>query len=175
MRLGIVAAPDEEAALDQAVEAAAAAAVAVVVVGSAETTESEGFDRDTLRLPGRQDELVERVCAVNPRTVVVVNAGMPVLMPWASQVAAVLYAWLPGQAMGEALADVLLGRAEPGGRLPVTMPAHEADAPVLRAVPEHGLLRLRRGAAHRVPRLRRGRHPPAVRVRPWARLHQLGL
>ena len=140
VRLGIVAAPDEEAALDQAVQAAAAAAAAVVVVGSAETTESEGFDRATLRLPGRQDELVERVSAVNPRTVVVVNAGMPVLMPWASQVAAVLYAWLPGQAMGEALADVLLGRAEPGGRLPVSMPARESDAPVLHAVPEDGRL-----------------------------------
>ncbi len=140
VRLGIVAAPDEEAALDQAVQAAAAAAAAVVVVGSAETTESEGFDRDTLRLPGRQDELVQRVSAVNPRTVVVVNAGMPVLMPWASQVAAVLYAWLPGQAMGEALADVLLGRAEPGGRLPVSMPARESDAPVLHAVPADGRL-----------------------------------
>jgi beta-glucosidase len=140
VRLGIVATPDEEAALDQAVQAAAAAAAAVVVVGSAETTESEGFDRGTLRLPGRQDELVERVSAVNPRTVVVVNAGMPVLMPWASQVAAVLYAWLPGQAMGEALADVLLGRAEPGGRLPVSMPARECDAPVLHAVPEDGRL-----------------------------------
>ncbi len=140
VRLGIVAAPDEEAALNQAVQAAAAAAAAVVVVGSAETTESEGFDRDTLRLPGRQDELVQRVSAVNPRTVVVVNAGMPVLMPWVSQVAAVLYAWLPGQAMGEALADVLLGRAEPGGRLPVSMPARESDAPVLHAVPEDGRL-----------------------------------
>jgi beta-glucosidase len=115
------------------------------VVGSAETTESEGFDRDTLRLPGRQDELVERVSAVNPRTVVVVNAGMPVLMPWASQVAAVLYAWLPGQAIGDALADVLLGRAEPGGRLPVSMPAREADCPVLHAVPENGRLSYREG------------------------------
>jgi beta-glucosidase len=140
VRLGIVAAPDEEAALDQAVMAAATAGAAVVVVGSAETTESEGFDRATLRLPGRQDELVERVSAVNPRTVVVVNSGMPVLMPWASQVAAVLYAWLPGQAMGEALADVLLGVAEPGGRLPVSMPARESDAPVLHAVPEDGRL-----------------------------------
>ena len=60
---------------------------------------------------------------MNPRTVVVVNAGMPVLMPWADDVAAVIYAWLPGQAMGQALADVLLGLAEPGGRLPVTLPA----------------------------------------------------
>ena len=140
VRLGIVASPDEEAALDEAVRAAAAADVAVLVVGSAETTESEGFDRETLRLPGRQDELIERVSAANPRTVVVVNAGMPVLMPWAAQVAAVLYAWLPGQAIGEALADVLLGRAEPGGRLPVTMPVREADCPVLRAVPVEGRL-----------------------------------
>ena len=140
VRLGIVESPDEDAALDEAVRAAAAADVAVLVVGSAETTESEGFDRETLRLPGRQDELIGRVSAANPRTVVVVNAGMPVLMPWAGQVAAVLYAWLPGQAMGGALADVLLGRAEPGGRLPVTLPAREADCPVLRAEPHDGQL-----------------------------------
>jgi beta-glucosidase len=70
--------------------------------------------------------------------VVVVNAGMPVLMPWADDVAAVIYAWLPGQAMGEALADVLLGRAEPGGRLPVTLPARESDCPVLHAIPRDG-------------------------------------
>src|SRR5262249_58031473 len=63
---------------------------------------------------------------------------MPVLMPWAGDVAAVVYAWLPGQAMGDALADVLLGRAEPGGRLPVTLPARESDCPVLHAVPRDG-------------------------------------
>ena len=80
------------------------------------------------------------MAAVNRRTVVVVNAGMPVLMPWIDQVAAVLYAWLPGQAMGEALADVLFGRAEPGGRLPVTLPAAEADCPVLHATPRDGRL-----------------------------------
>jgi beta-glucosidase len=140
VRLGIVAAADDDDLLARAVRAAGQADVAVLVVGSAEMTESEGFDRDTLALPGRQDELVRRVAAVNGRTVVVVNAGMPVLMPWASQVAAVIYAWLPGQAMGEALADVLLGRAEPGGRLPVTLPASEADCPVLHAVPRDGLL-----------------------------------
>ncbi len=140
VRLGVVAAPDTDAMLDEAIQAAAAADVAVVVVGSAESTESEGFDRDTLRLPGRQDELVERVCAVNSRTVVVLNSGMPMLMPWASRAAAVLYAWLPGQAVGEALADVLLGRAEPGGRLPVTLPAAEADCPVLHATPQEGRL-----------------------------------
>jgi beta-glucosidase len=140
LRLGIVPAADDEEMLVAAVRAAARADTAVVVVGSAQLTESEGFDRSTLALPGQQDELIRRVAAVNPDTVVVVNAGMPVLMPWVSQVAAVLYAWLPGQAMGDALADVLLGRTEPGGRLPVTMPAAEADAPVLHAVPRDGVL-----------------------------------
>ena len=136
--LGIAADEDEDTMIAEAVRAAARAAAAVVVVGSAEAAESEGFDRQTLALPGRQDELVTRVAAVNPRTVVVVNAGMPVLMPWADDVAAVIYAWLPGQAMGEALADVLLGRAEPGGRLPVTLPACESDSPVLHVVPRDG-------------------------------------
>ena len=110
------------------------------MVGSSETSESEGYDRGTLALPGRQDELVQLVAAASPRTIVVVNAGMPVLMPWASQVGAVIYAWLPGQAVGEALADVLLGQAEPGGRLPVTLPAAEADCPVLHALPRDGRL-----------------------------------
>ena len=136
--LGIAADEDEDTMIAQAVRAAAGSAAAVVIVGSAEAAESEGFDRETLALPGRQDELVTRIAAVNPRTVVVVNAGMPVLMPWADDVAAVIYAWLPGQAMGEALADVLLGRAEPGGRLPVTLPARESDCPVLHAVPRDG-------------------------------------
>jgi beta-glucosidase len=140
VRLGIVPAASPGDLLAEAVQAASAADAAVVVVGSAEMTESEGFDRDTLALPGLQDELVRQVAAVNARTVVVVNAGMPVLMPWAAQVAAVIYAWLPGQAMGEALADVLLGKAEPGGRLPVTLPAREADCPVLHAVPQDGLI-----------------------------------
>jgi beta-glucosidase len=145
IRLGVVPEPDADAMLDEAVEAARDADAAIVVVGSGAATESEGFDRPGLALPGRQDELVRRVAEVNDRTVVVVNAGMPVLMPWADQVAAVGYAWLPGQAMGEALADVLLGRAEPGGRLPVTIPVAEADCPVLHSVPEEGRLEYREG------------------------------
>jgi beta-glucosidase len=146
IRLGIVPEPDDDAMLDEAVSAARGADAAIVVVGSGPATESEGFDRPGLALPGRQDELVRRVAEVNDRTVVVVNAGMPVLMPWADQVAAVGYAWLPGQAMGEALTDVLFGRAEPGGRLPVTIPRAEADCPVLHAMPsEHGLLEYAEG------------------------------
>jgi beta-glucosidase len=145
IRLGIVPAPDGGTLLREAVQAARNADAAVVVVGSGPATESEGFDRPGLGLPGDQDELIRRVAEVNDRTVVVVNAGMPVLMPWADQVAAIGCCWLPGQAMGDALADVLLGRAEPGGRLPVTIPVAEADCPVLHSVPEGGRLEYTEG------------------------------
>jgi len=70
----------------------------------------------------------------------VINSGMPVLMPWAGDVAAVLQVWFPGQAFAEALADVLAGTAEPGGRLPMSMPRSEADSPVLSAHPQAGAL-----------------------------------
>jgi beta-glucosidase len=118
---------DEE--IERAVALAAAADVAVVVVGTTEEVESEGWDRATLALPGRQDELVARVAAANPKTVVVVNAGAPVLLPWAADVAAILIAWFPGQEFGNALADVLLGTAEPGGRLPTTWPTSDDGLP----------------------------------------------
>jgi beta-glucosidase len=80
-------------------------------------------------LPGRQDELVRAVAAANPRTVVVVNAGSPVTMDWVDDVAAVVYAFFPGQELGDALADVLCGAVEPTGRLPVTVPVRLADTP----------------------------------------------
>ncbi|GAA0531281.1 beta-glucosidase [Saccharopolyspora thermophila] len=129
----------EDAELERAVALAADADVAVVVVGTSEEAESEGFDRDTLRLPGRQDELVRRVVAANPRTVVVVNSGAPVLLPWADEVPAVLLSWFPGQEFGHALADVLTGAAEPGGRLPVTWPATE-DEPLPGTRPRQDVL-----------------------------------
>ncbi|MFG1797416.1 glycoside hydrolase family 3 protein [Nocardia sp. NPDC049149] len=130
--------PDELIA--EAVEAARAADVAVVVVATTEQVESEGFDRTSLKLPGRQDELVSRVAAVNPHTVVVVNAGSPVEMPWRDEVSAVLLSWFPGQEAGNALADVLLGAVEPGGRLPTTWPAVLADCPVSEVTPTDGQL-----------------------------------
>jgi beta-glucosidase len=121
-------APDD-AELARAEQLAREADVAIVVVGTTEEVESEGFDRDSLALPGRQDELVRRVAAANPRTVVVVNAGAPVLLPWADEVPAVLLTWFPGQEAGHALADVLTGAAEPGGRLPTTWPRAEEGLP----------------------------------------------
>ncbi|KQX16866.1 beta-glucosidase [Streptomyces sp. Root431] len=130
--------PDELIA--EAVEAARAADTAVVVVATTERVESEGFDRKDLVLPGRQDELVRAVAAANPNTVVVVNSGSPVEMPWREDVAAILLGWFPGQEGGAALADVLTGAEEPGGRLPTTWPAALADVPVTEVTPTEGVL-----------------------------------
>lgn len=129
--------PDDEQ-IGHAERLAAAADVAVVVVGSTEETEGEGFDRAALDLPGRQDELVRRVAEANSRTIVVVNTGAPVLLPWAETVPAVLLSLFPGQEYGNALADVLLGQSEPGGRLPVTWPDSPEDLPV--TTPAAGIL-----------------------------------
>jgi beta-glucosidase len=134
---------DEE--LAHAVELARTSDVAVVVVGTSEDVESEGFDRTSLALPGRQNELVRAVAAVNPRTVVVVNAGAPVELPWRDEVSAVLVSWFPGMEFGNALADVLLGVVEPGGRLPTTWPAAMADAPVVTVTPTDGQLEYAEG------------------------------
>ncbi|MEV0117183.1 glycoside hydrolase family 3 C-terminal domain-containing protein [Streptomyces sp. NPDC050844] len=129
--------PDELIA--EAVEAARGADTAVVVVATTERVESEGFDRQDLRLPGRQDDLVRAVAAANPRTVVVVNSGSPVELPWRDEVAAVLLGWFPGQEGGAALADVLTGDEEPGGRLPTTW-GTLTDAPVTAVTPADGQL-----------------------------------
>jgi len=126
--------------LAEAVRLAAESDVAIVVVGTTPEIESEGFDRASLALPAGQDELVSAVAAANPRTVVVVNAGAPVEMPWRDEVAAIVLAWFPGQEFGAALADVLLGAVEPGGRLPTTWPAAMADVPVLSTTPADGAL-----------------------------------
>jgi beta-glucosidase len=113
--------------LSDAVDAAATADVAVVLVGTDRRWETEGSDRPHLRLPAPQDELVEAVAAANPRTVVVVNAGAPVAMPWIDRVAATLVVWFPGEEGARALAEVLTGVAEPSGRLPISIPCRLDD------------------------------------------------
>ncbi len=133
-------AADADTLIRDAARAAADAEIAVVVVSTSAEVESEGFDRTSLALPGRQDDLVRAVAAANPRTIVVVNAGAPVLLPWRDDVAAVLASWFPGQEFGDALADVLSGDREPGGRLPVTWPSGEADVPVSTVQPTDGRL-----------------------------------
>jgi beta-glucosidase len=110
-----------------AVAAAKAAQTAVVVVS--DDTESEATDRLSLDLPSAQNELISAVAAANPHTVVVINAGAPVLMPWLSQVSAVLDTWYPGEVDGTSLARVLFGRVNPGGHLPVTFPTSLSQVP----------------------------------------------
>lgn len=131
IRLG-VRAPEPEDLVARAVAAARDADVAVVVVGTNDEWESEGEDRTTIQLPGEQDELVRRVAAANPRTVVIVNAGAPVSMPWLDDVAAVLIAYFGGSEMAGGIADVLSGASDPGGRLPITYPRALEDTPAWR-------------------------------------------
>jgi beta-glucosidase len=125
--------PPSGSGIPAAVEAARGADAAIVVVNNAQ---GEGMDRSALALPGDQDALVSAVAAVNRRTVVVVNTGGPVLMPWLDRVGAVLQAWYPGQQFGAALAGVLFGDADPGGRLPVTFPASDDQGPAPPGRPE---------------------------------------
>ena len=129
-------------AFDRAVAAAAGADAVVLVVGTNGEWESEASDRTALDLPGDQDELIRRVCAVNRRTVVVVNAGSPVALPWADETAALLDVWFGGQEMADALVDVLTGAAEPGGRLATTFPERIEHSAAFGNFPgEHGEVR----------------------------------
>jgi beta-glucosidase len=121
--------PRDEADLAAAVEAARAAEVALVFVGLNGEWDNEGLDRPNIELPHGQNELIRRVAAVNPNTIVVLQTGAPVTMPWLAAVPAVLQAWYPGQECGHAIADVLFGAAEPGGRLPQTFPQRLEDDP----------------------------------------------
>jgi beta-glucosidase len=119
---------------DKAIAAAASAArsaeIAIVCIGRTGDWDTEGSDLQDIKLPGRQDELVAAVAKANPRTIVVLQTGGPVEMPWLDGVAAVLQAWYPGQEAGNAIADVLTGAAEPGGRLPQSFPVRWNDNPV---------------------------------------------
>ena len=109
--------------------AAKAAAGADAVILFVDQWMTEGADAPSLKLPGGQDRLVEAVTRANPRNVVVLETGGPVLMPWLARTAAVLEAWYPGQRGGEAIADILSGAANPSGRLPVTFPVSEDQLP----------------------------------------------
>ncbi|MGH6986755.1 MAG: glycoside hydrolase family 3 C-terminal domain-containing protein [Caulobacteraceae bacterium] len=115
--------------MEAAVEAARSAEAAILVLGSGATTESEGYDRPNMDLPGDQDALARAVIAANPNTVVVMNTGSPFSMPWSGEARALLQMWLPGEAGPDALARVLFGKAEPGGRLPMSWPARFGDHP----------------------------------------------
>ncbi len=121
--------PLGDADIARAAELAASAENAVVVVGRSGEWDTEGWDMEDITLPGRQDELVRAVLAANPNTVVVVQAGGPVEMPWINEASAVLMAWYGGQEAGNSITDVLYGAVEPTGRLPQTFPMRIEDSP----------------------------------------------
>jgi beta-glucosidase len=128
LRLGCMPAiPDDP--IQAAVDLAAQSDVAIVVAGLTREWESEGFDRNDMGLVGQQDELIARVAAANPNTIIVLNVGSPVKMAWADDVAAILQSWYGGQEAGNALADVLFGDVTPSGKLPSTFPVRLEDNP----------------------------------------------
>lgn len=141
--LGLAIAPARRpagTAISAAASAAVDADVAIVVVGLTPDQETEGQDKDSLALPGDQDALVTAVAAVARRTVVVVNAATPVLMPWSGRVDAIVFAGLPGQESGHAVAAALTGRILPEGRLVTTFPAADRQGPAWSPVPTGGKL-----------------------------------
>lgn len=121
--------PMGDAEIAAAAQIAAEAETALVFVGRSGEWDTEGSDLDGIALPGRQDELVAAVLAANPRTVVVLQTGGPVELPWMDLAPAIVQAWYPGQECGNAISDVLFGDAEPGGRLPQSFPKRWADNP----------------------------------------------
>ena len=146
VRLGVEEPETEDERLQAAVDAAREADVAIVVVGLGHERESEGFDRADLRLPEEQDRLVAAVAAVQPDTLVVLASGSPVELPWLDDVRAVVQAWYAGQEVGHAVADVLTGAVDPGGRLPITWPADSWQHPGLLNFPgEAGTVRYGEG------------------------------
>jgi beta-glucosidase len=128
LRLGAMLVVPQDA-IARAAELAAASDAALVFVGSSGEWESEGFDRPNIDLAGQQVALIEAVAAANPRTVVVLQTGSPVAMPWLDKPAAVLQAWFCGQECGNAIADVLFGAVDASGRLPQTFPIRLEDNP----------------------------------------------
>ena len=122
--------PVPAALLAEAVSAAAQADVALVFAGLSDHYEGEGFDRADFGLPAGQAALIQAVAKANPRTVVILNSGSPVdLEPWLASVPALLQAWYPGVEAGDALARVLCGDVNPGGKLPVSFPVKLEDSP----------------------------------------------
>lgn len=119
----------DEVLLAEAVETAKKAKAAVIFAGLPDAFESEGFDRKHMRMPDCQNELIERVAAVQPNTIVVLHNGAPVEMPWADRVKGILEAYLGGQAVGGAEYDILFGKVNPSAKLPETFPKQLEDNP----------------------------------------------
>ena len=121
---------NKEAEIKKAVELAKKADVVILYVGTNLAVEAEGLDRTSLSLPGNQEELAEAVIKANPKTVVVLMNAGPLTIPWIKQNApAIIEAWWAGESGGNAIADVIFGDVNPGGKLPFTVYASEEQVP----------------------------------------------
>ncbi|KAL0958191.1 hypothetical protein HGRIS_000354 [Hohenbuehelia grisea] len=129
VQLGGAEVKDSDEMIQEAVDLAKNSDVVIAVVGLNADWETEGYDRTTLALPGRTDELVSKVAAANPNTVVVTQSGSAITMPWVDEVSTIVHAWYLGNATGDAIADVLFGTKNPSGKLSLTFPARLEDVP----------------------------------------------
>jgi len=131
--------PDKENLLEEAINAAKNSDAVVLVVGTNSDWETEGNDRNSLELPGDQNNLIEKVIKTNPNTVVVMNTGGPCTMPWLNKAPAVLQSWFPGQEFGNSLYDLVFGNVNPSGKLTTTFPKNLEDTPAFKHYPGKNL------------------------------------
>jgi beta-glucosidase len=128
-------APDKVNLFDEALEVASAADQVILIVGTNSDWETEGNDRSDFNLPVNQNHLIGEVLRVNPNTLVVLNTGSPVKMPWADKAEAIMQTWFAGQEFGNALVDIITGEINPSGRLPTSFPKNIEDTPAFNSYP----------------------------------------
>ncbi|WWC71713.1 uncharacterized protein I206_105671 [Kwoniella pini CBS 10737] len=129
VRLGAFPKIDSEQAILEAVELAKKVDVPIIIAGLNADWESEGFDRPNLSLPLKTDELIDKVSKVNSKTIVIIQAGSAISMPWINQISGLIYSWYGGNESGSSISDIIFGKLNPSGRLPLTLPIKETDIP----------------------------------------------
>ena len=132
-------APDEVDIFQEAIETATNADEVLLIVGTNSDWETEGNDRADFNLPANQNKLIDAILEANPNTVLVINTGSPVNMPWVSKAKAIVQTWFAGQEFGNALVDILSGKVNPSGKLPTTFPANIEDTPAYKHYPGNDL------------------------------------
>ena len=132
-------APDEVDIFQEALETASHADEVILIVGTNSDWETEGNDRADFNLPANQNQLIEAILEANQNTVVVINTGSPIHMPWEKKAKTIIQTWFAGQEFGNALVDILLGEVNPSGKLPTTFPVKIEDTPAYKNYPGKNL------------------------------------
>ena len=131
--------PDKEDLMAEAIKLAKDSDAVILVAGTNSDWETEGNDRSTLELPGKQNQLIEKVTEANQNTIIVMNTGGPCTMPWIDKAPAVLQSWFPGQEFGNSLYDLIFGKVNPSGKLTTTFPKKLKDTPAFKHYPGENL------------------------------------